>query len=274
MNKKLALMSATLLALLLFISTTVYQQSPTNQQVLGINVPTSLPATTPILLEPAISSTASVSQTTNNHHQTTVANGEIAQVAKVIDGDTIQLSDGRKLRYIGIDTPETVDPRRSVECYGQQASEKNRELVLGKEIIMEKDISDTDKFGRLLRYVYVGEVMINQLLISEGFARAKSYPPDIKYQQQFQQAERLARENQRGLWGEVCTNSNTTPGAGASKPHQQKSSSTALPTQHSLSACPKNCREARSMGMTNINSHHHCYQPKMDGDHDDIACEQ
>lgn len=265
MKKKLTRFSLILLTLLLSVGTIIHHFAPQEEQVLGS---TSLTTPSPAPPSPTVSTSALITTTTppatvdatataassDNHHPAPT-DSEIATVTKVIDGDTVQLSDGRKLRYIGVDTPETVDPRRRVGCYGKQASEKNRELVLGKEIIMKKDISDTDKFGRLLRYVYVGEVMINQLLISEGFGKAKSYPPDIKYQQQFREAEKQAREQGRGLWGEACANINTTP-------HTTSSS-----------ACPENCREARELGMTNITREHHCYLAKMDGDNNGIACE-
>lgn len=270
MKKKRTRLSIVLLTLLL-ASTITYHFSSKQEQVLGS---TSLSTSSPTLLSsttsaslPTITNELSTTATaitntvaTSNNHHPALANSEIAKVVKVTDGDTVQLSDGRKLRYIGVDTPETVDPRRGIGCYGKQASEKNRELVLGKEIIIEKDISDTDKFGRLLRYVYVDGIMINQLLISEGFGKAKSYPPDIKYQEQFREAEKLAREQRRGLWGEICVHEHIT-----TEPPNQN--------QH-FSSCPKNCREAKAMGITNITSDHHCYRSKMDGDGDGIACQE
>ncbi|MBI2616597.1 thermonuclease family protein [Candidatus Gottesmanbacteria bacterium] len=131
---------------------------------------------------------------------------ETATVGRIVDGDTIELTDGRKVRYIGIDTPESKDPRSPVECFGQKASEKNAELVLDKEITMEKDISDKDSFGRLLRYVFVGDVFINDYLVRQGYAQISIYPPDVKYQDEFLASQQEARENNRGLWKE-CTNS-------------------------------------------------------------------
>lgn len=122
-------------------------------------------------------------------------------VARVVDGDTIELSDGRIVRYIGVNTPESVDPRRPHECYGKEASDRNKELVLGKTVRLEKDVSDTDKYGRLLRYVYIDEEMINKTLVAEGFAQAASYPPDIAYQDDFRNLERTARTEGVGLWG-------------------------------------------------------------------------
>ncbi len=125
---------------------------------------------------------------------------ELVTVAKVTDGDTITLEDGRKVRYIGIDTPETKHPTKDVQCFGQSASQRNTELVMDQEIWLEKDISETDRYGRLLRYVWLNGVLINQLLLAEGFAQMSTYPPDVKYQAAFSETEKAAREQQLGLW--------------------------------------------------------------------------
>lgn len=124
-----------------------------------------------------------------------------AVVARVVDGDTLKLADGQTVRLIGIDTPETVDPRRGVQCFGQEASDKAKELLTDQVIRLEKDVSETDRYQRLLRYVYVDELFINLYLVEQGYARASSYPPDVKYQQLFKQAEQNARQNSLGLWG-------------------------------------------------------------------------
>ncbi|MEK7607133.1 MAG: thermonuclease family protein [Patescibacteria group bacterium] len=124
-----------------------------------------------------------------------------ATVRRVIDGDTIELKSGLRVRYIGVDTPETVDPRRRpVQCYGKDASLRNRELVEGKIVELESDKSKRDKYGRLLYYAYIDGVMVNEQLVRDGFARAKSYPPDIKYQDRLRAAEKEARAAGRGLW--------------------------------------------------------------------------
>lgn len=143
--------------------------------------------------------------------------GESAQnlflVSKVVDGDTIQLENGRVVRYIGVDTPETKDPRTTVQCYGQKASEENKKLVEGKMVKLEKDISETDRYDRLLRYVYVDGIFVNDHLVKEGYARSSSYPPDIKYQEVFRASEEEARNMAKGLWLE-CASSierTTTP---------------------------------------------------------------
>ncbi|MDP2950127.1 MAG: thermonuclease family protein, partial [Chloroflexota bacterium] len=139
--------------------------------------------------------------------------GTLAQVVRVVDGDTIEVAIGGekyRVRYIGIDTPETVDPRKPVQCFGREASQRNRELVEGKTVELEKDVSETDDFGRLLRYVWVEGEMVNAALVRDGFAQAVSYPPDIKYQDLFRQLAREAREAGRGLWSGCLTPSPTT----------------------------------------------------------------
>ena len=134
-------------------------------------------------------------------------------VKRVIDGDTIELENGDKIRYIGIDTPETLDPRKTVQCFGKDATAANKELVEGKPVWLVKDVSDKDKYGRLLRYVYLGDpdqessMFVNLELVKQGFAHSYTYPPDIKYQDLFLAAETEARENQRGLWADCPVSS-------------------------------------------------------------------
>lgn len=127
-------------------------------------------------------------------------------VERVIDGDTLQLSNRQTVRYIGIDTPEIVDTRKKMQCFGIEAAEKNKELAEGKNVRLEKDVSEVDRYGRLLRYVYVQsledseEVFINDYLVRNGFAHTSSFPPDIKYQSQFRDSQNYARLNNLGLW--------------------------------------------------------------------------
>ncbi len=131
-------------------------------------------------------------------------------VTKVIDGDTFYIKiDGQEtsVRMIGIDTPETVDPRRAVGCFGKKASEETKRLLQGKEVLLTKDITDTDKYNRLLRYVFLpisgGEnLFVNDYLVRQGFAKNYTYPPDVKYNERFLVAEKEARENLRGMWNE------------------------------------------------------------------------
>lgn len=120
-----------------------------------------------------------------------------AQVVRIVDGDTIEVNIGSslyKVRYIGIDTPEKD------EFMFIEATAKNAELVGGKTVKLEKDVSETDKYYRLLRYVYVGNLFVNAELVRLGYAQVATYPPDVKYQDLFLEFQREAREAERGLW--------------------------------------------------------------------------
>ena len=101
------------------------------------------------------------------------------------------------MRYIGIDTPE-IYPQP--EAFGIEAWQANRRLVEGKKVRLERDVSQTDKYNRLLRYVYVDSVFVNAELVKQGLARAKAYPPDTKYQAYLEKMEAEAREAGRGMW--------------------------------------------------------------------------
>lgn len=138
--------------------------------------------------------------------------GNFFQVKQVVDGDTIKVliaGQTETIRLIGIDTPETVDPRKPVQCFGQEASNKAKELLLGKNVYLEADITqgERDKYDRLLRYVFLEDGrLFNKLMISEGYAHEYTYDSNpYKYQIEFQAAENEARENERGLWSpSVC----------------------------------------------------------------------
>ena len=106
--------------------------------------------------------------------------GVAVHVSRVIDGDTIELAGGEHLRYIGIDTPEEVDPRKPVQCFATEAAERNKELVEGKDVVFYKDVSERDRYGRLLGFVYLPDgTFVNRMLVSEGYAFSYAYPPDV-----------------------------------------------------------------------------------------------
>lgn len=127
---------------------------------------------------------------------------ETFKVSRVIDGDTIELTERRRVRYVGMDTPELGDNRKQVECFAIEAMEENKRLVEGKTVRLEKDVSETDRYGRLLRYVYIDDMFVNDYLVRQGFARIDTVPPDIAHQQEFLQAEQEAREQGKGLWNQ------------------------------------------------------------------------
>ena len=126
-------------------------------------------------------------------------------VTRVIDGDTVEVlisNESHVVRYIGIDTPETKHPSKPIECFGPEASQFNEELVAGKQVLLEEDVTDKDRYGRLLRYVWIeGVGLVNQVLVENGYARVSTYPPDVKYESLFIAAESSAQADGIGRWG-------------------------------------------------------------------------
>jgi micrococcal nuclease len=141
---------------------------------------------------------------------------EEAHVTRVVDGDTIEaeitaVSPGPgagdtetgttyDIRLIGIDTPETVDPNSPVECFGKEASSATKALLEGQDVRLVKDVEESDRYDRLLRYVYIGDEMANARLVANGYAFAYTYPPSVRHSELFVTLERDARDNNRGLW--------------------------------------------------------------------------
>jgi micrococcal nuclease len=132
------------------------------------------------------------------------ARGRIATVTRVVDGDTAHVSfHGRDVtvRFIGVDTPETVAPGQPIECYGPEASRFTTAELTGQRVRLEFDVDRIDPYGRTLAYLWMRDgSMFNETLVREGFATVATYPPDTKYVQRFQAAQRLARSADRGRW--------------------------------------------------------------------------
>ena len=134
--------------------------------------------------------------------------GATTAVTEVDFSKMEKIEGGRTVRYIGVDTPETKHPKKPVECFGREASDANKALVENKYVYIEKDISDIDRYQRILRYVYLpnpentGEaIFVNEYLVEQGYAHLLTYPPDVKYDEIFKAAEKIARDENRGLWG-------------------------------------------------------------------------
>jgi micrococcal nuclease len=135
----------------------------------------------------------------------------LSPVVRIVDGDTIVVEiDGvqEKVRLIGVDTPEVVDPRKPVQCFGKEASVFTKNLLIGKRVRLEADPTqgDRDKYHRLLRYVFLGDgTLVNKKIIVEGYGHEYTYRIPYRYQTEFKTAERSAREAQKGLWApNVC----------------------------------------------------------------------
>ncbi|MDF1618562.1 thermonuclease family protein [Petrocella sp. FN5] len=137
-----------------------------------------------------------------NLHENPKNNLEKVKVIRIVDGDTIVVDGDVRVRFIGVDTPETVKPDSVVEIYGKEASDFTKRMIEGVYIYLERDISDVDQYGRALRYIFLEDgTLFNELLIKEGYGKVVTYPPDVKYSERFVAAQIDAREAGRGLWG-------------------------------------------------------------------------
>jgi micrococcal nuclease len=124
-------------------------------------------------------------------------------VVRVVDGDTIHVRIGDRIetvRYIGVNTPEIHHPRRGEEPGGREATALNRHLVAGKQVRLELDVQERDRYRRMLAYVWIGEVMINAELVRLGYAQVMTVPPNVRHQALFVKLQRDARDGRRGLW--------------------------------------------------------------------------
>lgn len=130
---------------------------------------------------------------------TTVPSRDTGRVSLVIDGDTVQLADGRKVRYLGINTPERGQP------FYEEAKALNAELVAGQVVTLEFDLDTIDQYGRTLAHVFVDGTHVNLELVRQGYANVYTVPPNLKYSEDLLAAQRIARERQRGLWAQSGT---------------------------------------------------------------------
>jgi micrococcal nuclease len=127
------------------------------------------------------------------------------RVARVVDGDTIrvELASGEEaVRYIGIDTPESVKPGAPVECFAKRASAFNERLVAGERVRLVRDVEERDRYGRLLAYVYRSRdgLFVNAELVRRGYATVATFPPNVAHESEFRRLARRARMSGRGLW--------------------------------------------------------------------------
>ena len=131
------------------------------------------------------------------------AGGALRTVVRTVDGDTVVLDGNEKVRLIGVNAPESVDPRRPVQWYGKEAAAHTRGMLQGKRVRLEHDVERKDRYGRTLAYLWLEDgTFVNLRLVAEGYATAYRYPPNVRHAERFRDAERLAREAGRGLWSD------------------------------------------------------------------------
>lgn len=138
-----------------------------------------------------------------------------SKVTSVIDGDTIIVEGGYIVRYIGINAPEVskdTSGNKTVEqCFSDESYLENKRLVEGKIVKLVRDVSDTDKYGRLLRYVYVKDLLVNDYLIINGYAKTMTIKPDVKYYQKFKTSQIQAKSKNVGMWKACPTSTPNKP---------------------------------------------------------------
>jgi len=221
-----------------------------------------------------------------------------ATVSRVVDGDTLELSDGSKVRLIGVNTPESTN---RTETFGKEASNYTRSKLEGQQIYLQKDVSETDRYGRLLRVVWldiptndmdeneIRSKMFNADLVINGYAEPSTYPPDVKYAEYFRQFAREARTNGTGLWaygengttkGDFDSQGSTASSSSGSSSSNGNSSSSNTPSAPSAPATSggtehyANCTELTKVYPNGVPAGHPAYQSKMDRDKDGFACER
>jgi micrococcal nuclease len=183
-------------------------------------------------------------------------------VVYVVDGDTIHVvKDGldQSLRYIGIDTPEDTS---TIEYYGPEATARNKELVAGKTVTIANDVSEYDRYGRLLRYVIAGDIFVNYQLVREGYAEAVYYAPDVACYNAFKDAEALAKAEGLGMWAVLPPEPPVPPAPAVCDCAGPDLDCADFGTHDSAQACFDYCW---SLGYGDIFS--------LDGDGDGLACE-
>ena len=227
---------------------TLTAQAPTATAT-PTNTPTKTPSPTPTSTQTATPSPSPTLTPTDT--PTPIIEGEIAQVIRVIDGDTIEVGLhglAYRVRYIGMNTPE-MD-----EFCGPEAKVFNAGLVEGQTVRLVKDVSETDRYGRLLRYVYVGDIFVNAELVRQGYANAATYPPDVAYADLFVQLEAEARTAGRGCWAAPPTPTSGTAWNCSGNVYNCSDFSSCAEVMSYWNACPGD-------------------PSRLDGDNDGIPCE-
>ncbi|MEH7392179.1 thermonuclease family protein, partial [Bacillus sp. JJ1474] len=227
---------------------------------------------------------------------------ELVTISRVVDGDTFETSDGRKVRLVGVNTPESTT---KTEEYGKEASNYTTSKLEGKQVYLQKDVSDTDRYTRFLRIVWLdiptndmdeNEIrtkMFNADLVLNGYAEPSTYPPDVKYSDYFVKFAREAREQNTGLWAfgaegttkgdlDSKTTASSSSSASSSKSTNNNTSSNTNSNNGSTSTAPsssgsesyKNCTELRKVYPNGVPADHPAYESKHDRDKDNWACER
>lgn len=262
-------------------TTTVTNQVESHQE-------SSQSADTIIQIETDTSTNVAIAEDSNE--ETTDAETELipAVVTNIVDGDTFDVEINGKeerVRLLLVDTPETKDPDKPVQPFGPEATEFAEKTLSGKEVKLEFDGPERDKYDRLLVYLWIGDKIFNQMLLEEGLARiAYVYDPPYKHYDAFVETEEKAKKEKKGVWSipEYVTNDgfnekivalkNSEPKPKEEPKQEQKQEPKQQPAQQA-NVYYKNCSEARAAGAAPIYRGEPGYRPALDRDNDGIACE-
>ncbi|MCI1694749.1 thermonuclease family protein [Aneurinibacillus aneurinilyticus] len=219
-------------------------------------------------------------QSKSAHSQSAQANRLSATILSVTDGDTMKIKVNGKnetVRLLLVDTPETKHPNKPVQPFGPEASAFAKKTLEGKNVQIEMDVSERDKYGRLLVYLWVDGKMFNEMLLEKGLARvAYVYPPNVKYVDPFREIQKKAQIAGLGIWSienYVQKDGFHPDKVKKTQPTIPAPVHTQSPTASSSNIQYKNCTDARAAGVTPIYEGQPGYSRKLDRDGDGVACE-
>jgi micrococcal nuclease len=199
------------------------------------------------------------------------------ELVRTIDGDTIKIryqGKEQNVRYLLIDTPETNHPQLGKQPFGDRAKERNREILTNSEVAIEFDIGQrTDKYGRLLAYVYADGESVQEKLLEEGLARVGYvYPPSTRHLERFEQAEKRAKDKGIGIWSiEDYATDRGFDSEIAEQTERGQETQNGQEAEHA--GLFANCRELRAVHPKGVKKGHPAYSERLDGDRDGMACE-
>ena len=230
--------------------------------------------------------TSGYAHTSKSDKENTAKNQVAVKLSRVVDGDTIKVYyKGREesVRYLLMDTPESKKPGECVQPYAEKASKRNEQLIQSGKLTLEFEKSKTDKYGRLLAYVFVDGKSVQETLIKEGLGRvAYIYETPYKYLENYEKAEELAKEKRANIWSKkglvssrgfngCASGEEKAPAKQPQKAPAKQSAANPAPQKEEYF---KNCTELRKKYPDGVPKGHPAYQQKMDRDKDDYACER
>lgn len=203
-----------------------------------------------------------------------------AKIVRVVDGDTMKVSfeeSGKvkeaTIRLLLVDTPESVDPEKPVQPFALEASQYAKDILTDKEVKLELDVSERDKYGRLLCYLYIGDKMFNEMLLENGYARvAYVYPPNVKYVDKFREIQKAAQLKGINIWSVENYAQEDGYHENVVKPTAKQAPTTE--SNSNSNVYYNNCTEAKAAGAYNIKKGQPGYSAKLDKDNDGVACEK